>query len=201
MSDIQPYKESWAILMKSGLVHWVSKDTGEKAAEHLANQTSHSFLRIRELGCTINTAEMEGVYPPNLYEDIVRAKAGDWQCSFRKWHPRRGECQCRADWARKNREQTEAQKPQEKELPPEERERMMQEVEIGNQKAALNGSSLFRGYYRKGNPGRKMISREALESWERENGRTPNVEGLEVEEVMEQGELIDNEEHNEDDNK
>lgn len=105
--EIEVRKDQNPVVMKSGLIHWVSIETANRIQEALGLQNGHSFIKITELGITINSAQIEGVYTFDQYEDLVKAKQGMWQCEYRKWHGKKEECQCRADLWRKHREAVE----------------------------------------------------------------------------------------------
>jgi len=187
MNELEAYKEKWIILMKSGLVHWVSKETGEKASEHVSVQTGHSFMRIRELGgISINTAEMEGVYTHKQYEDMCRGHGGEWQCAYQNWHKKKGgECHCREEIINRH-QQEELRKREEEEhaeMSPEDRKEANRRLRIENEMWALNGSMMFRERYSRGNAQGLMIHQSTLEEWRKRNGTDPNLVGLEVEEV------------------
>lgn len=133
--ELTPFEGKQPIVMKGGLVHWVTADTGTKIQDVLRNQQSHSFMKINELGIVINTAEVEGVYTMSEYEDICKIKQGMWQCEYRNWHNKgKKECNCKKeawDRARKAKEVA-ARKENERELTPEEREHNIKKVrEIG----------------------------------------------------------------------
>jgi len=187
-NEIKHYEEKWIILMKSGLVHWVTRETGEKAAEHLANQSSHTFLRIRELGgIAVNTAEMEGAYTHKQYDDICRIKSGEWQCAYGNWHKKKGgECSCRAEAmrreaeAKRKKEEAEASKP----MTPEEQQRSRDMMTKMSEMSALDDSPIFRGMFRIGNKDGRTIRKSTIEEWERKNGRKANLEGLAVEGII-----------------
>lgn len=85
------------IAMKSRLVHWVRPETAAKIQLLLEQQQSHRFMLIEELAITINTAEIEGVYTREQYDDLARTKAGQWQCPYRRWHEKKDHCQCRRE--------------------------------------------------------------------------------------------------------
>ena len=185
-NEIAHYEEKWIILMKSGLVHWVSKETGSKASEHLANQSGHSFIRIKELNnITINSAEVEGVYDHAKYTELCRVKSGEWQCSYGNWHMKKGECQCKKEWVKKQREEEEKKRRAESEKPqtPEEIERSREAMTKMNEMAALDNpqGGLFRAMYGP-NKHRKM-RRSTVDEWEKKNGRPADLTGLVMEEI------------------
>lgn len=186
-NELTQYEEKKIILMKSGLIHWVTGETGDRMSEHLANQTGHSFLRIKELGnITINTAEVEAVYNHQQYTDLCRVKSGEWQCSYGKWHPKKGECQCKADYlrdqARKKQEAEEREKN--KPMTPEEHARNREAMTRMNEMAALNGDkgNIFRSMYSIGNKSGRKLRRKTIGEWEKETGRTADLTGLAIEE-------------------
>ena len=86
------------IVMKSGLVHWVTEATHLRFQEATNAQKAHSLIRIAELGISINTAEMEGAYTMEQYDDLAKIKQGMWQCLYKKWHKKKGECECQVDF-------------------------------------------------------------------------------------------------------
>lgn len=103
-------KTKYPILMKSKLVHFVSQDIAEKIQQQLLQQTGHTFIKIIELGITINTAEIEGVYTMEQYESLIRIKQGEWLCIYKKWHGKKAECRCQEEI---NRERIEERKRKE----------------------------------------------------------------------------------------
>lgn len=129
--------------MKSGLVHWCSEATAERAEMALNKQTGHTFLKISELGITVNTAQIEGVYLIEQYADMIKLKQGMWQCEYKKWHARKQECECRSDMIRKRNETLDRvrEAQENRELTPEEFEHSRKKIdEIGE---LLRQSGIF----------------------------------------------------------
>lgn len=104
MQEIIPKENLYALVKKSGMVYWVKEDTGIKLQEMLASQESHGFIRIKELNITFNSSELDGVYSPSQYEDITRAKNGEWQCQHRKWHKKNTKCECSTEIWKKHQQ-------------------------------------------------------------------------------------------------
>lgn len=186
-NEITQYEEKWIILMKNGLIHWVSKETGERASEYVGNQTGHSFIRIKELNnISLNTAEMHGVYDHPKYVELCRVRSGEWQCAYGKWHPRKGECQCKADYYRKQTRKKQEEEEREKNKPqtPEEQARSREAMTRMNEMAALNGDkgNIFRSMYSIGNKSGRKLRRKTIGEWEKETGRTADLTGLAIEE-------------------
>lgn len=194
-NEITQYEEKKIILMKSGLIHWVSSETGDKMSEHLANQSGHSFLRIKELGnITINTAEVEAVYNHQQYTDLCRVKSGEWQCSYGKWHPKKGECQCKSEYLKEQarKREKEQQERDNRPLTPEEQERNRESfVKMGEMSALDKPDSIFGHSFRIGNKNGKVIRRSTIAEWEEKNGRKANLAGLAIE--KEGGDITNNE--------
>lgn len=94
------------VVMKGGLCHWVSPETCSRIQQALQSQTAHSFMRISELGITVNTAEVEGVYTPEQYAEMCRIKQGEWRCQSGRWHKKKEVCDCELEAARMRREAT-----------------------------------------------------------------------------------------------
>jgi len=105
--------EKIAILMKNGLSHWVSNEIGDRLQDILQKQASHTFIKIKELGITINTAEIAGVYTQSQYDDLMKIKQGMWQCQYKKWHTKRETCNCAKENAKIEREKEERRREQE----------------------------------------------------------------------------------------
>jgi len=183
MTDIVNYEEKRVLLMKSGLIHWLTQETGDKLAEHISNQGGHSMVRIRELGIVVNTAEVEGLYNHAQYKEICRVKSGEWQCSYGKWHQKKGECRCALE---KQKEVEQAEREREEEIlnrssSPEERKKLHENLRTMNEMWALDGAPIGRTLYREGNSGGRSIRKETVREWEKKNGRKALTAGLSIE--------------------
>ncbi len=174
------YEGKRVVLMKSGLIHWVTEETGTKLSDHLANQSAHSFIRINELNITLNSAEMEGVYTQKQYEDVCRVKGGEWQCAWGNWHQKRGECKCKqeADEERKRIMKQERDAVDNRPLTEEERENRKEKLLKMSEMAALNQLSFAMGRFRKGNRDRNKIRRSTIEEWEQKSGQKADLTQL-----------------------
>lgn len=105
------------IVMKGGLCHCVNADTGLKLQAQLAGQMAHTFILIKELGITINSSEIEGVYNADQYSDLIKLKQKMWHCEYNKWHKQKEECQCRVEIMRKRDEERKANQESEENRP------------------------------------------------------------------------------------
>lgn len=172
-TDITQFKDERPLLMKSGLVHWIKPQTAEKIQSVLSQQTSHTFIRISELNITITTAEVEGVYTMEQYEDLTRIKQGMFQCAYRKWHGKKEECQCKRELLQKQRER-EKQEQDERDnrpLTPEEQAASRERFTKMNEIAALEKpGSVMSQMYHKHNTRGKFIRRSTVEEWEKKTG-------------------------------
>jgi hypothetical protein len=131
MKEIQEIK--LPIVMKNGLVHWVTEMTHEKIQMALQIQSSHSFMKITELEITINTAEISGIYTIKQYEEITNIKQGKWQCELGKWHEKKEICECKKIKAQRDEEirRRAIEEQENKDLTPEEKKRVqMKMVEL-----------------------------------------------------------------------
>lgn len=176
------------ILMKSGLVHWIKIPTWEKISTALATQEGHGFIRIAELGnIVINTSQVEGAYTMQQFDDHCKVKEGQWQCSYRIWHPRRGECQCKSEYIRKQREAEKRAKDAEDNKPqtPEEIEANRAAFLLSDERAALNSgpTGMWRTRYVKGSRSGRTMRRSTITAWEKETGRTADVSDLAINET------------------
>jgi hypothetical protein len=168
------------IVMKNGLTFWVTKETGERAQAHLEKQTAHSFMRIAELGETINTAEIAGIHSPETYEDLRRYEAGDFKCQWGKWHEKKQVCECRKEAEAEARrvareaEDRESNRPQ----TPEERERSLAAFRRSDEMAALDRpDSIFGQRYHKGRHNGKQVRRSTILEWQEKH---PDAEVPEI---------------------
>lgn len=121
--ELELRKEQRPVLMKSGLVHWVTLHTAANIQQVLEKQEGHTFINIRELGISLNTAQVEGVYTLTQYEDMMKIKQGQWECEYKIWHGRREECQCKKNaWQTHERNMQRAHEAKERAEPtPEQR--------------------------------------------------------------------------------
>lgn len=179
MTNIEPYKGKRPIMMRSGIAHWVSEETANRLEDHIEKQQAHGFIRIKELGLTLNTADVEGVYTVEQYNDYCRMKQGEWQCAWKKWHGKKEICECEKDARKRARDEAErehrAKVRAEAERPmTEEEKRKAEEAFIRmNEEAVLGGSEFMRNMYTKGNRSGRRIRRSTIERWERERGPVP----------------------------
>ena len=113
------------LVMKSGLVHWLTEETASKLERSLAEQQAHGFVRISELGLTINTAEIgDGVLTQDEYSQYLKRKQGMWQCEMGNWHEKKvKECSCLSDKRRSERIAAEQRARDEENRPLSEEER------------------------------------------------------------------------------
>lgn len=165
--------EERAIVMKSGVIMWVSKETGERIDDHLEKQSGHTFVRIRELGQTINTAQVEGVYTQETYADYVKVKKGMWQCEFREWHDRKDICKCRQERARVSAQRMRDAEYDE-ELTPEQEATRKELVKKHREKLIINGTLMRQR-------GSTPVRRSTIVEYQQEhpNDRI-NLEGVQV---------------------
>jgi len=185
-TQLQPYEKKSPIVMKGGIVHMVEPETGAKIQEALAAQGGHRFIRISELGITINSAEVEGVYTMDQYDEITKVQAGLYKCAYAKWHKKRETCECRADWLKDQRSKAEARQREDENRPlsDEERAAQRERFTVMNERAALDGKpgSIWQQLFYKGNRGQRKMRRSTIDAWEKETGKTANLEGLAIEE-------------------
>lgn len=123
-NDIAIRDERSAIVMKSGLSHLVSKATADRAQEALAAQKAHSFFKITESNITINTAEIEGIYNREQYDELIRVKQGEWKCGYGKWHMKKDQCRCLDEWRKEQKQREREAADREMNREPTEEERL-----------------------------------------------------------------------------
>lgn len=103
MTDtLTPYEGKRPLVMKNGLVHWLTDQTAAKLEDHLSKQSGHTFVKVTELNITINTAEIDGLYTADQYEELGKIKDGQWKCQYGNWHNKgKRECECKKEHFRK----------------------------------------------------------------------------------------------------
>ena len=90
------------VVMRGGFEIWVDVDKAEKLQNILDNLTAHFFVRWEEQ--TFNTADVVGIFTPEIMEERTKRRNGMWQCSIRgRWHDRGEQCVCKTkekeDWS------------------------------------------------------------------------------------------------------
>ena len=148
------------LVMKSGLIHWLTEDTAANLENSLAEQQAHGFIKITELGITINTADIgDGILTMVQYQALLKKKQGEWQCEEGTWHTKnQRECTCRADRMKSKRRALDQRKRDEENRPqtPEERKRSQETVKRTGEELVLQGVLPHAG---------REIRRSTLEDW------------------------------------
>lgn len=127
---IEVRKDHRAILMKSRLIHWVTTSTAERLQQQLLGQSAHSHILLSELGITINSAEIEGVYTEEAYENLLKVKQGMYQCRYHRWHQRKEYCFCQRDIMIEARKEQKKEETARKEKTPQEIKHISQTLKI-----------------------------------------------------------------------
>lgn len=148
------------LVMKSGLIHWLSEETAAKLENSLAAQEAHGFIKITELGITINSADIgDGILTMVQYQALLKKKQGEWQCEEGTWHTKsQRECTCRADRIKAARLKKEREQREEENRPqtPEEQERSKEKLKRTGEELVLSGTIPHIG---------REIRRSTLEEW------------------------------------
>jgi hypothetical protein len=159
-------KQEKAVLMKNGAVVWVDLPTAEKVESHLASQSGHTFIRLKEYDMTINSAEIEGVYTPAQYADVQKSQNGYWQCELKGWHFKKEKCNCieeKARMAREEKQRKQFEDMQQEEKTPEEKEKTYEALRKGKEILYIKG--VFGGG--------GEVRESTLKEWEKKNGPVP----------------------------
>lgn len=120
--------EKHVVVMKNNMVFFIEPVTAAKLSLELVKQEKHQFIFLKELGCPVNTAEMEYVLNPEQYEVHKRIQNGEWLCRYQKFHKKSQSCDC-AEEIRKNHEMRKRMQEQQELYAPmtsEERKKMVQ---------------------------------------------------------------------------
>lgn len=167
-------KEEKVILMKSKLPIWVEAERVEELEKILAAGTGHRFVNIKGHPM-INTAEIEGIYTPADYGNVIRIRQGEWQCPYKKWHKKKEECACKAEIER-NEEAKRQQEENSKQRTPEEQAR------ITKQLAALTKEMKKDGILKSATSvGKYKLKRSELKKYKKQHGSDYIVpEGAEI---------------------
>lgn len=173
-----------AIVMKSGLALWISTEKADQLEQALvAPGFQHFFVKLQELGQTINTSQVEGIYSMEKYDEILRIKSGSTKCAYGNWHDRREKCECRAEFFKKQSQLRTEREKFELYLPMNDAQRAQQAESMRwmTEEGALNGSSLFRGMFALGRKEGRVMRRASVGRWERENNKKADLEGIVME--------------------
>ena len=153
------------LVMKSGLIHWLTPETASKLENSLANQEAHGFVKITELGITINTADIgDGILTMVQYTALLRKKQGDWQCEDSTWHSKgQRSCTCKADRLEKARRGVEEERRaiQNKPMTEEQKKKSLLKMKLTSEQMVLKGTIPHIG---------REIRRSTLEEW-KESGQ------------------------------
>lgn len=180
MTETSLDKPQKAIILRTGIVKWVSQEKATKLEEILAASSKHMFVNIE--GMTISSQEIEAIYDMEQFNGWSKVKQGMWQCEYRNWHNKgKVECQCKSDWYKQQQQKRREAIKREEDTPmtPEQKDRFGDRMRRMNEEAALKGSDIFRRMFVKG-VGKKKIRRSTIEAWEAEHGPV-NVKGLNIE--------------------
>jgi len=159
------------VVMKSGLIHWMSERKAEEFENLIRKQTGHQFIGVHELGITINTAQIEGVYTIKEYDDLCKKNQGMWQCAFARWHKKGIEnCNCASEEMKKIREEQKKLKDAQDNKPMTEEDKVKQQeyVTLTVEEGALKGSDIFIHMFRSG--GLRVMRKSTLKAWEKKHG-------------------------------
>jgi len=176
------------IVMRSGLSFFVSRDTADKVSIHIVKQEKHGFLALSEIGQTINTQEIEGVYTPQAYQDMLRIKQGEIKCAYGNWHKKKDidKCTCAADARKRAWEEAREREREEENKPLTEEERAAGReffLKMNEMNVLDNPEGFFSNMFRKGNRNNRSIRRSTILEWQEKNpGREPKLTGLQINE-------------------
>ena len=87
-------KPQKVILIRGGIEIWLDADKAAIIEQQLVTQSTHNFIRLKDLGQTVNTADIVGIFTPDAIEGKVRRRAEQWQCAKGKWHAKNESCDC-----------------------------------------------------------------------------------------------------------
>ena len=159
MNEIQNIQH--AVVMKNGIVLFISAEKAHTLSDHLTSQTAHSFIELTDIHQTINSADISGVYSPEQYQEYLRVQAGEYQCAYRHWHKKRESCECSAELFREQRRRKQKEENEIRPLTPEERKQQQEVIaKINRERPLLAASKSVRG-----------IKRSALVEYEKKHGR------------------------------
>lgn len=154
------------ILMKSGVALFVEQATAENLSGALLGASGHSFVKIKELGELINSAEIAAIYTPDKYSDYLRVKAGEHQCSFGIWHKKFQNCECESERRKEREQKMEKIRRDEENRPPSPEERAVAQEWLKKNRELMEQ----RGLLLKGKKIAYQLKRSALTAYEAKHG-------------------------------
>ena len=84
-------KKQMCVRLKGGIEIWIDQDKSEKVISYLESQKT-GFARIEDN--LINLVEIEGVFTPQVLDEMKRRKNGQIKCKFGNWHIKDEPCVC-----------------------------------------------------------------------------------------------------------
>lgn len=84
-------KKQMCVRLRSGVEIWIDEDKSAMVIDYLDKQRT-GFARIE--GNLVNLVEIEGVFKPDVLEDLKRRKMGQWKCKKGNWHNKDEDCNC-----------------------------------------------------------------------------------------------------------
>lgn len=157
------------IAMKGGLTLLVSAETAIRLSKHLVDQEAHSFVKVDEIGETVNTAEIEGVYTPEKHQEMMRLRGGEYLCSFAKWHEKKQKCDCAYELARDREREIARIRNEGENRPPTPEERARSRPILAKLKKDLIAKGVIAA------KGSRTLKRSALVNYKKTHGVDYNV--------------------------
>lgn len=80
------------VCIRNGAQIWVESERADNLKKTLNNSEKHRFIEFENE--FINSADIIGVFSPEVMEEITRRKNGQWKCKYDKWHDKFKKCEC-----------------------------------------------------------------------------------------------------------
>ena len=87
-------KELMCVVVRGGIEIWLEKERADNLIKMLTVIKESKFIEFN--GQILNTADISGIFTPDVMEEKTRRKNGQWKCGLNNWHDRGEKCDCRS---------------------------------------------------------------------------------------------------------
>lgn len=100
MTDNALQIERVAILMRTGVEVWVTKEQSERILADIERNPGGRFIRVA--GEVLNIKDISGIHTAEAIENRNRRRNGEWLCKVAgQWHGKGEKCKCLSEQSRK----------------------------------------------------------------------------------------------------
>ena len=87
-------KSLMCVIIRGGIEIWLEKERAEKLIQMLTVIKESKFIEFN--GQILNTADITGIFTPDVMEEKTRRRNGEWKCRLENWHGKGEKCDCKS---------------------------------------------------------------------------------------------------------